>query len=260
MIGAVAALDSVVAVATPERIVTDAADDRIVAVRAADDDVIAPRVLHEEILVHNDYVGRRKSRVADHERKQIRLGFGIRVGLLGKVDFQKVVRPGEDVEMQAAPAELTQIGVAHAEGRERVRLQLAEEMDVGRAPYVVEAIAVLQPFQLRLEDVVLGRAKIATERHSLFGQAAVPEVDVVEARSRHAAGTALPRAHAVQKVHGVRRSRGHILRRTHETGGRAISPRVTGKRADDGAGRRTPVCEGGYRVIPVAHDAVRTCE
>ena len=71
--------------------------------------------------------------------------------------------------------------VAHHELGERVLLELGEEVQAGGARQVVEAVAVLQLLHLRLEDEVERRAEQAAERHLLLGQAADPEVDVVEA-------------------------------------------------------------------------------
>ena len=72
---------------------------------------------------------------------------------------------------------------------ERVALELDEEVQAGGARQVVEAVAVLQLLELRLEHEVEGRAEQAAERRLLLGEAADPEVDVVDAgvqRSAHA--------------------------------------------------------------------------
>ena len=69
---------------------------------------------------------------------------------------------------------------------------------------VVEAVAVLQLLELGLEHEVEGRAQHAAERHLLLGEAADPEVDVVEtgAWSRRPAHAG-PGAGAVQEVEPV---------------------------------------------------------
>ncbi len=51
---------------------------------------------------------------------------------------------------------------------------------------VVEAVAVLQLFELNLEHEVEGRAQHAAERHDLLGETADPEIDVLEAAQRAA--------------------------------------------------------------------------
>ena len=63
---------------------------------------------------------------------------------------------------------------------------------------VVEAVAVLELFELHFEHEVEGRAQHAAERHDLFRQAADPEIDVVEAAQR-AAGVG---AGGVEEGHG----------------------------------------------------------
>ena len=73
------------------------------------------------------------------------------------------------------------VGVEHDELRERVVLELGAEVQARRARQVVEAVAVLQRFELVLEHEVEGRAEQAAERRLLLGQAADPEVDVVDA-------------------------------------------------------------------------------
>ncbi len=54
-------------------------------------------------------------------------------------------------------------------------------MQAVEALQVVEAVAVLQLLHLRFEDEVEGRAEHAAERHDLFGEAADPQIDLLEA-------------------------------------------------------------------------------
>ena len=76
---------------------------------------------------------------------------------------------------------MRRVGVRHDQLGERVVLHLGQEIEAGEAAQVVEAVAVLQRLELGLEHEVEGRAEHAAERHLLLGQAADPQVDVVEA-------------------------------------------------------------------------------
>ena len=181
------------------------------------------------------------------------------VKLLALVDFQNGVRNREDIERQGASACLTQIGAAHGKRRERVALQLAEQVNVGRASHVIETIAVLQIFHLDFEDVVMGRTEITAERHAFLGQAAVPEVDILQTRDRPTV-YAGPGTRAEEEIHGVTRRCGRCTKTT----GHAIPRCVSGHRTDDGAGRRTSVYKGRGLFAntsgSAAYDAVRTRE
>ncbi len=73
------------------------------------------------------------------------------------------------------------VGVRHDQLGERVELELVAEAQARRALQVVEAVAVLQLLELLLEHEVEGRAQQAAERRLLLGEAADPEVDVVDA-------------------------------------------------------------------------------
>ena len=68
---------------------------------------------------------------------------------------------------------------------------------------VVEPIAILQRFKLCFEDEVEGRAEHAAEWHFLFGQAADPKIDCVDACRRDAGRRADVRALAVQEVETI---------------------------------------------------------
>ena len=122
-------------------------------------------------------------------------------------------------------------------------------MDVGGAPHIVEAVAILQALELGFEDVIMGRAEIAAERHTFFGQPAIPEIDVAQTRGGHAVSVQPlglddvvgPVALAEQEVPCIGRCRW----RGFKTVGCAIGRRVIGKHTDDGAGRRPPGGKGG---------------
>ena len=86
--------------------------------------------------------------------------------------------------------------------REGVGLHLAEQVQTVEALQIVEAVGVLQLLHLDFEDEVEGRAEHAAERHVLLGQAADPEVDVLEA-VLEVAGAVPSFAGAVEE--GVRR-------------------------------------------------------
>ena len=79
--------------------------------------------------------------------------------------------------------QVRRVGVRHDQLGERVDLELVVEAEPGGALQVVEAVAVLQLLELVLEHEVEGRAQQAAERHLLLGEAADPEVDVVDDRS-----------------------------------------------------------------------------
>ena len=79
---------------------------------------------------------------------------------------------------------MRRIGIAHDHRGEGVVLHFAEQMQAVEALQIIEAIAVLQLFHLHFEHKVEGRAEHAAERHDRFGQAADPEIDIVEAAKR----------------------------------------------------------------------------
>src|SRR5262249_59098110 len=100
-------------------------------------------------------------------------------------------------------------GVRHGQLGKWVVLELVDKIELGEGGQIVEAVTVLQVFQLVLEHEVEGRVQLAAERHDLLGQAADPQVDVVDAgdgnvveRMRYAVGTnrARPGAGAVEEV------------------------------------------------------------
>ena len=91
------------------------------------------------------------------------------------------IRPGVE---NTSDGRCVGVGVAHDQRGEGVVLHLAEQMQAVEALQIVEAVAVLQLLHLDFEDEVEGRAEHAAERHDLLGQAADPEIDVVEAAER----------------------------------------------------------------------------
>ena len=86
----------------------------------------------------------------------------------------------------------------------KVLFSISEEMQAVEPLQVVEAVAVLQLLHLLLEDEVEGRAQHAAERHGLLGEAADPEIDVVEAAER-AAGVGAGGVEEVEAVGWARR-------------------------------------------------------
>ena len=136
-------------------------------------------------------------------------------------------------------------------------------MERARASYVVETVAILQVFHLGLEDEVMRRTEITTERHSLLRQATIPEVDFVKSRMYpgyhavhvHSVG---PGAHAVHEIQGINWRCNRRSRNNEKTIGCAIHCWIRGKHTGDCAGRRTSLCEGLSRVVCIAHDTVRT--
>ena len=114
----------------------------------------------------------------------------VRIIARSRADRQVVELPGlVDLEDQAGRREhvrrqMRRVGVAHDHGGEGIVLHLAEQVQAVEPLQVVEAVAVLQLLHLHFEDEVEGRAEHAAERHGLFGQAADPEIDIVEAAQR----------------------------------------------------------------------------
>ena len=124
----------------------------------------------------------------------------VRVELLGLIDLKDEARRREDVGRQ-----VRRVGVEHHQFGEGVVLHLGEEVQPRQAGQVVEAVAVLQRFQLRLEDEVEGRAEQTTKGHLFLGQAADPEVDGVNAGDGHAIRHVGINAGAVQESEAVGR-------------------------------------------------------
>src|SRR5262249_8686928 len=81
------------------------------------------------------------------------------------------------------------------------------------ARQVIEAVTVLEVLELGLEHELESRAQHAAERHDRFGEAADPQIDIVETRGGHIveragnavyAGRAGPGTGAVQEIECVR--------------------------------------------------------
>ena len=84
------------------------------------------------------------------------------------------------------------VGVALDQLGERVALELGAQVHARRAGQVVEPVAVLQLLELRLEDVVERAAQQAAEEVGDLGEAADPEVDLVQAGVGDAVGVVAP--------------------------------------------------------------------
>src|SRR5262245_20178552 len=96
------------------------------------------------------------------------------------------------------------VRVRHNEFGKRVVLKLGIEVQTSGALQIVEAIAVLELFELVLEHKVEGRAQKPAERHLRFGETTDPEVDVIETSGRNAVWSACPGAGTVKEGNGVR--------------------------------------------------------
>ena len=113
--------------------------------------------------------------VGDRSRAGDEAAGGGREGQVAELEL--AVGRGERVGLQRVRA----VGVALDQLGERVALELGAQVHARRAGQVVEPVAVLQLLQLRLEDVVEGAAQQAAEQVGDLGEAADPQVDVVEA-------------------------------------------------------------------------------
>ena len=81
------------------------------------------------------------------------------------------------------------VGVALDQLGERVALELGAQVHARRAGQVVEPVAVLQLLELGLEHVVERAAQEAAEEVRDLGEAADPQVDLVQAGDRDAVGS-----------------------------------------------------------------------
>ena len=176
-----AAFEPVVAAIAVEGVVALAGDEGVGLVGAAQEDVVGAGVAQ---VVRLDSGGRRI--VAQHQRGEDASAGRIvraeaRVPLLGLVDLEDEAGRREHVRGQMAG-----VGVEADHLGEGVVLHFGQQMQPVEPLQVVEPVAVLQLLQLDLEDEVEGRAQHAAERHDLFGEAADPEIDVVEAAQRAA--------------------------------------------------------------------------
>ena len=91
------------------------------------------------------------------------------------LQVELAVRCGERIGL-----EVLGVGVAHDQLGERVALKLGTQVHARGAGQVVEPVAVLEVGQLLLEHVVERAAEQASEEVGALGQAADPQVDVID--------------------------------------------------------------------------------
>src|SRR5262245_34350311 len=256
VVDAVTALEAIVAAVPPKRVVTDARDEDVGLVGAAQDDVVHPGVPEVVgVLDGRGWV------VADDEGQEgstalyrIIVAVEAEAGELPRlVDLEDEGRRRKDVGGQ-----MEGVGVEHDELRERVVLELGEEVHARGPGEVVEAVAVLQGLHLRLEDEVEGRAEEAAEGHLSLGQTADPEVDAADTGRGDAVDvlgvrtTVGPGAGAVEEVEPVGLVQARI---TEDEFGGGEPLRLQGPRGQDGPVRavgRDEVDDGGL-VLQVHH-------
>ncbi len=113
------------------------------------------------------------------------------------LQLKLAVGGGERVSLQGL-----RVRVAHDHLREGVPFKLRHQVHPGCARQVVQPVTVLQIRHLAFEDVVEGAAQQAPEQIGTFGQAAHPEVDVVQAAGGGGAVVG-PCIGAVHERHGV---------------------------------------------------------
>ena len=187
-------VEAIVAVVAVQRVVADVRLEAIVARPAVEDDVLAGVQRVEEQLG--------AVRLRD-EHGAVRVG---------RIERRR--RASSASKMKSAVLKTLSIvagrhGVAAGQLGEGVAFEREAEVQAVGALQVVEAVAVLQVLELLLEDVVERRSEQAAERRLALGEAADPEVDVVEAAGR------------VRAAGRGRLSRG---RREHEQVVRAAAP------------------------------------
>ena len=174
--------EDVIAVATEQRVVAFATFDPIVA-RAAVEGVVTDIPPHPVVT----------ARPIEHDVEAAVLGVGEELRPIGKrqelgptpeIDGR---RPGErrHIEVEIRRLEdvvhgATHVGVAPRQLGERVALELVPQVEAVQTLEVVETVAVLQVFQLLLEDEIEGRTEQAAEDGLPLGETADPEVDGVE--------------------------------------------------------------------------------
>ncbi|MNF49952.1 hypothetical protein D3C84_312370 [compost metagenome] len=179
LIVAVTAVDAIVASITPDRVIAFTGNEDVCVVGTAQHDMLVTCVL--------DVVGVRphgQRVVAEHYLRAVRAE---RIGseqafveLPALVHFQIEPRIREHHARQVRGR-----GVGHDQLGERVAFKFGIHRQARGTLQVVEAVAVLQFFQLVLEHEVEGRAEHAAERGFRFGQTADPEIDGVDASDRH---------------------------------------------------------------------------
>ena len=157
---------------------------------------------------------------------------GRRAVEIGELELAVGRREGVGLERVGA------VGVALDELGERVALELGAQVQARGAGQVVEPVAVLQLLELVLEDVVERRAQEAAEEVGDLGEAADPEVDLVQAGVGDAVGVAGP-------------GRPLLNMKSAASAGRGVAR----LRVDDRPGG-CPLGGDGRDVVGVAEDAV----
>ena len=189
-VAAVAADDPVVAAIAPDRVATGHAGlQPVVARRAAQHHGVA-----QEVVVTDEADG-----AVVHDIDQRLAGHGVvrpggRVVGIDGAGLDRVLRRLEGVATQVVGA-----GVAHDHRGKRVVLDLRAPVRALDARQVVEPVAVLQAFELGLEDEVEGRTQQAAKQGLLLGQPANPQVHVVQAGD----GAGAPGGVLGQRIQGV---------------------------------------------------------
>ncbi|MNQ38892.1 hypothetical protein D3C85_524870 [compost metagenome] len=267
---AVAPDHEVVAVATFEAVIGTVAIERVVAV-AGNENVIDGRATEHHMVFAGvlQVVGIRADRrrvvpndqrreedaadrigitgqVVDGAHDAVRTGNHTLVELPGRVDLQ-----GKGRSQEHDSWEVGRIGVGHHQSRERVVLQLGDEVQPRVAFQVVEAVGVLQLLHLGLEHEVEGRAEHAAKRHFFLGEAADPEVDVVQTGNGDAGRATRPGAGAIEEVQPVRRLADAAQ---HQERGRGALP-VERRGAGNGGVRAVggDEVDQRFRVLQVLH-------
>ena len=235
---AAAAFDDVVALVAQEGVVVVAALDAVGGGRAVVDGlaVDAGRIDAVDLAVLDRAVG--------HADQQCVL---VAVRLVGSsttvVPVMRARRRRESLpssNLQSAVANesafsVCAVGVAHDQLGERVALELGAQVHARRAGQVVEPVAVLQVLQLALEDVVERAAEQAAEQVGVLGEAADPQVDVVEAGDRVAPELAQAPVLNMKSAASGRRGRRVGTRIDDRSGGcRAFRP-PSSRRGSSGA-------------------------
>ena len=112
-------------------------------------------------------------------------------------DFKLAIGGAERVGLQTGCG-----GVTHDQFGERVAFELCAQVHAGRAVEVVEAVGVLELGELQLEHVVKRAAEQASEEVGVLGEAADPQVDIVESGDVDRAGVC-PCAGAEHEICGI---------------------------------------------------------
>ena len=187
---AVAAVDGVVAAVAPDRVVIGLAGNEAVGLLGAAEhhgvaeEVVVTDEMHGAVGQHLDQQCTR-DRIAQPGR-----GIGgdaVAIDVVQEVAgeiLEEVVTGLDRVlgRIEDGTRDVLGAGVVDDHLGERVALDLRAPVQAFDARQVIEPVAVLQVLELRLEDEVEGRAEQAAEQVLLLGEAADPQVDVVEAR------------------------------------------------------------------------------